>query len=76
MRKVAVAQTVSSRGLGDALQSYVTIRLLNDLIFESEITFICAYLKYEFSVFEAPKYLNGFSIHLEKSFEKFLFSTQ
>ena len=55
MKKIAVAQKVSSRGLGAALQSYVIIRPLNDLIFESEITFIHPYLKDEFSVFKSLK---------------------
>lgn len=55
MKNVAVVGAVSPRGLGDALQYYILIRLLNNFFSESEITFICPYLQDGLSVFRGLK---------------------
>jgi polysaccharide pyruvyl transferase WcaK-like protein len=48
--------TVSPVGLGDALQCYVGIRLLNNLLSEADITFVSPDLEEEISVFRDLKF--------------------
>jgi len=52
MRKVVVAGVVTPRGLGDALQCCVTVKLLNNLLSEADITLMCPDLKNGFFVFK------------------------
>lgn len=52
MKKVAVAGIVTPRGLGDALQYYVAVRLLQKFYHETEVTFFCPDLGNSFSVFK------------------------
>ena len=54
-QKIAIAGVVSPAGLGDALQYYVAVRLLNNLLPEADITFICPDLKQKISVFRNLK---------------------
>jgi len=55
MVKIAVAGLVTPRGLGDALQYYVLVRLLNNLLPEDDITLICPDLKNGLFVFKDLK---------------------
>ena len=52
MRKVVVAGVVTPRGLGDALQYCVTVKLLNNLLSEADITLMCPDLKNGLFVFK------------------------
>jgi len=52
MKKVIVAGVVTPKGLGDALQYYITTKLLNDLLPEAEITLMCPDLINSLFVFE------------------------
>jgi len=52
-RKIAVAGVVTPRGLGDALQYCVTIKLLQKFFPKAEVTFFCPELKSGSSVFKA-----------------------
>lgn len=49
---MAVAGVVTPRGLGDALQYCVTVKLLQKFFHEAEITFLCPDLKSGFFVFK------------------------
>jgi len=51
-RKIAVAGVVTPRGLGDALQCCVTVKLLQKFFHEAEVTYLCPELKSGFSVFK------------------------
>jgi hypothetical protein len=64
MKKVAVAGAISPRGLGDALQYYILIRMLDNFFSESEITFICPQLKDWLYVFRGVK-LNAHLVDLD-----------
>jgi len=66
MKNTAVIGAVSPRGLGDALQYYVLIRLLNNFFSEKEITFLCPYLKDGVSVFRGLK-LNVHLVDLDSA---------
>jgi len=55
MKKICVAGPLSPRGLGDALQYYITLKLLNKMLPEADITFICQDLKNGLSVFKNLK---------------------
>ena len=50
-QKIALVSTVSPVGLGDVLQCYVGIRLLNNLLPEADITFVCPDIEEKISVF-------------------------
>lgn len=52
MRKVVVAGVVTPRGLGDALQYCVAVKLLNNLLSEADITLMCPDLKNGLFVFK------------------------
>lgn|GEM_PF-4483925 len=60
-QKIAIVGVVSPGGLGDALQYYVAIRLLNNLLPEADITFVCPDLREEISVFRDLKLNAGLS---------------
>jgi len=64
MKKIAVVGAVSPRGVGDALQYYILIRMLDNFFSESEITFICPQLKEGLSVFRGLK-LNAHLVDLD-----------
>lgn len=64
MKKIAVAGAVSPRGLGDALQYYILIRMLDNFFSKSEITFICPQLKDGLSVFRGLE-LNAYLVDLD-----------
>lgn len=55
MQKIGVVGAVPSAGLGDALQYYILIALLNKFLPEADITFICPHLKEEIYVFKPLK---------------------
>jgi polysaccharide pyruvyl transferase WcaK-like protein len=50
-KKIAFLSPVSPCGLGDALQCYTAIRMLNNLFKKDEITFVCPDLRENASVF-------------------------
>lgn len=52
MKKVAVAEVATPRGLGDALQSCVMVKLLQKFSHEAEVTFFCPDLKSGLFVFK------------------------
>jgi hypothetical protein len=60
-QNIAIAGVASPAGLGDALQCYVSVKLLNDLLPEANKTFLCPNLQEEISVFKNLK-LNARSI--------------
>ena len=64
MKKVAVAGAISPKGLGDALQYYILIRIVDNFFSESEITFICPQLKDELTVFRGLE-LNAHLVDLD-----------
>lgn len=64
MKKVAVTGMVTPRGLGDALQCSVVVKLVQRFFHKAEVTFLCPDLKSGFSVFKGLN-LNVHSLDLD-----------